>query len=87
MKTKYSNITVNWKGKTNVRGLTETALILMQQILNNPDKKGFIDLSQKYEGLNHDYSNLTNPNIVDGNHKYTFEKELKIVEQYCKVVL
>lgn len=87
MNNSNSNLTVNWKGKDGKRGLSETALELMQKILNTKEKKGFVDLSHQYDELNKDYLNLTNPNIVDGEHKYTFAKELKIVEKYCRVLI
>lgn len=82
-----ANITINWKGKENKRGLTELALQTMRYVGSQHNRPTLMEEADK---LSVEYERAKETLIVKGIRQlnlFSWTKELEMVRQYVKVRL
>ena len=78
-KQKQSNITINWKGKSDKRGLTEFTMETMRKMLGRHEK--FPDINTKLEEIRVAYEELK------ADKFFSIEKEIKMLSKFVRVLI
>lgn len=78
-------VTVNWRGKENKRGLTETAIETLRKTSLSANRPELTDeankLHEEYEKL----KELIHINGVRQSSLFSYDRELQLVKKYVRV--
>lgn len=87
MEKKKAMVTINWRGKENKRGLTETAIETLRRVGEKANRPILIEDADKLAGEYFKmYDKETTPDLKQLNI-FSFERELEMVKQYVRVRL